>query len=103
MLALYVTFTACRNQTFISSAREHSNAGLEILQLSGGECTVPSLVTRSYTTRRPPYDMVMNTKSKYNNRLIAKLVSIFADVEERRELGSYSSTKLGTEAKLCGK
>ena len=27
----------------------------------------------------------MNTKSKYNNRLIAKLVSIFADMEERRE------------------
>ena len=33
---------------FISSMREGSNAGLEILQLSGGECTVPSPVARSY-------------------------------------------------------
>ena len=37
-------------------------------------------------------------KSRYNNGLIVKLVSIFIDVEERRELGSYFSTKLGTEA-----
>ena len=35
-------FYACRNRTFISSAREGSNVGLEILQLSGGQCTIPS-------------------------------------------------------------
>ena len=48
LLALCVTFTARGNRTFISSAREGSNAGLEILQLSGGECIVPSPVARSY-------------------------------------------------------
>jgi len=37
-------------------------------------------------------------KSRYNNGLIAKLVSIFADVEKRREFGSSASTKLGTQA-----
>ena len=36
------------------------------------------------------------SKYKYNNGLKVKLVSSFADVEERRELGSCSSTKLGT-------
>ena len=40
LLALCVTFTTCGNKTFISSTLEGSNAGLEILQLSGGECTV---------------------------------------------------------------
>ena len=47
LLALCVTFTACRNRTFISSTWEGSNAGLEILQLSGGECTVLSPVDGS--------------------------------------------------------
>jgi hypothetical protein len=41
------------------------------------------------------------TKSRYNNGLIAKLVSIFADVEERggkrREPSSHASNKLDTE------
>ena len=41
-------FYARGNQTFISSAREGSNTRLEILQLSGGECTVPSPVAGSY-------------------------------------------------------
>ena len=48
LLALYVTFTPHGNRTFISFTREGSNVGLEILQLSGGECTVPSLATGSY-------------------------------------------------------
>jgi hypothetical protein len=42
------------------------------------------------------------SKSKYNNYLIIKLVSIFADVnekrEEREELSSHASNKLGMEA-----
>jgi hypothetical protein len=42
------------------------------------------------------------SKSKYINYLIAKLVSIFADVdekrEEREELSSHESNKPGTEA-----
>jgi len=37
-------------------------------------------------------------EGRYNNGLIAKLVSNFDDVEERRELGSKLSTKLGTDA-----
>ena len=41
LLALCVTFTTRGNQTFMSSAQEGSNAGLEILQLSDDECTVP--------------------------------------------------------------
>jgi len=48
LLALCVTFTPCGNRTFISFAWEGSNTGLEILQLSGGECTVSSLAARSY-------------------------------------------------------
>jgi hypothetical protein len=42
------------------------------------------------------------SKSKYSNYLIAKLVSIFTDVDERREereeLSSHASNKLGMEA-----
>ena len=63
LLALCVTFVARENQTFISSAREGSNVGLEILQLSGGECTIPSPVARSFYHWRSLYDMVMNTKA----------------------------------------
>jgi len=48
LLALCVTFTPCENQTFISSTQEDSNVGLEILQLSDGECKVPSPVAGSY-------------------------------------------------------
>ena len=48
LLALCVTFTPCENRTFISFAREGSNVGLEILQLSGGENTVPPPVAGSY-------------------------------------------------------
>ena len=48
LLALCVTFMPYRNRTFISSTREGSNVGLEILQLSSGECIVPSPTARSY-------------------------------------------------------
>ena len=48
LLSLCITFTPCGNQTFISSAREGSNVGLKILQLSGGECIVPSPSVGSY-------------------------------------------------------
>jgi hypothetical protein len=48
LLALCITFTARGNRTFISFTWEGSNARLKILQLSSGECTVPSPVARSY-------------------------------------------------------
>jgi len=46
--------------------------------------------------------MVSIYENKYNNWLIAKLINVFANVEERRKerrkLGSHASNKLGTEA-----
>ena len=47
LLALCVTFTTRGNRTFISSVWEGSNTGLKILQLSGGECIVPSSAASS--------------------------------------------------------